>query len=128
MQLLPATFPSELLWNLTLRELRGKYKRSVLGWGWSLLNPIVFLGMYSVVFVYIFKQTPPVGDPSGLNVYPFFLVTALLPWTFHSNCINGAIMSLAGNVNLIRKVWFPRYLLPASVGFSWLITFGIEMS
>lgn len=128
MQILPSTFPSELLWNLTLRELRGKYKRSILGWGWSLLNPIVFLLMYSVVFMVIFRQEAPVGDPSGLKVYPFFLVAALLPWTFHSNCINGAIMSLAGNVNLIRKVWFPRYLLPASTGLSWLITFAIEMS
>ena len=128
MNLLPATFPSELLWNLTLRELRGKYKRSILGWGWSLLNPMVFLGIYSFVFMVLFKQQPPTGDPSGITLYPFFLVAALLPWTFHSNCINGAIQSLSGNVNLIRKVWFPRYLLPASTGLSWLITFSIEMT
>ena len=73
-----ATIPRELLWNLTLRELRGKYKRSFLGWGWSLLNPIVFLGIYSFVFTVLFKQTAPVGNPSGIQVYPLFLVCGLV--------------------------------------------------
>jgi ABC-type polysaccharide/polyol phosphate export permease len=120
-------FPRELLWNLTLRELRGKYKRSILGYGWSLINPLVFLGIYSFVFSVLFKTEPPVGNPSGLHVYAFFLVCGLLPWTFHSNCINGSILTLSGNGNLIRKVYFPRWMLPGSNVASWLITYAIEL-
>jgi ABC-type polysaccharide/polyol phosphate export permease len=120
-------FPRELLWNLTLRELRGKYKRSILGYGWSLINPLVFLGIYSFVFSVLFKTEPPVGDPSGLHIYAFFLVCGLLPWTFHSNCINGSIFALSGNGNLIRKVYFPRWMLPGSNVASWLITYAIEL-
>jgi ABC-2 type transport system permease protein len=122
------SYPPELLWNLTLRELRGKYKRSFLGWGWSLLNPIVFLGIYSFVFTLLFQQVPPPGDPSGIHVYAFFLVCALLPWTFHSNCINGDVQAIAGNVNLIRKVFFPRSMLPASSSLAFFITFMIELA
>lgn len=116
-----------LLWNLTLRELRGKYKRSVLGYGWSLVNPLVFLGVYTFVFSVLFETRPPEGDPSGLSVYAFFLVCGLLPWTFHANCVVGAISTLSGNSNLIRKVYFPRWMLPGANAVSWLITFGVEL-
>ena len=59
----------ELLWNLTLRELRGRYKRSLLGWGWSLLNPLAFMLIYSFAFSLVLRATPPPGDPSGLSSY-----------------------------------------------------------
>ena len=72
----------ELLWNLTLRELRGRYKRSMLGWGWSLLNPIAFMLVYTFAFSLILRATPQPGDPSGLSSYAFFLLCGLLPWSF----------------------------------------------
>jgi ABC-2 type transport system permease protein len=92
-RLLPDTsgLPTELLWNLTLRELRSKFKRSALGWLWSVINPLASIAIYTVVFGVFFEVEPPVGDPSGLEVYGFWLVCGLLPWTFLSNGLNGAV-------------------------------------
>jgi ABC-type polysaccharide/polyol phosphate export permease len=79
----------ELFTNLTLRELRGKYKRSALGWTWSLINPLVTMGLYSFVFGFILEVEPEVGDPSGLKNFAFFLMCGLLPYTFLSNGLSG---------------------------------------
>ena len=57
----------ELLWNFTLRELRTKYRRSFLGWTWSMLNPLATLAIYWFVFGVVFDATAPIGDPSGLG-------------------------------------------------------------
>jgi ABC-2 type transport system permease protein len=122
------TLPKELLVNLTLRELRGKYKRSVLGWGWSVINPIVMIAVYTTVFSLFLRQVPPIGDPSGLHSYTWWLVCALLPWTFVSNGINGAVGSLTANEGLIKKVYFPRSILPTASTLAWLATFAIEMA
>jgi ABC-2 type transport system permease protein len=122
------TLPKELLVNLTLRELRGKYKRSALGWGWSVINPIVMIAVYTTVFSVFFRATPPTGEPSGLYSYTWWLVCALLPWTFVSNGINGAVGSLTANEGLIKKVYFPRTILPTASTLAWLATFGIEMT
>lgn len=116
-----------LLWNLALRELRSKYKRSLLGWGWSLLNPLAQLGIYSVVFGLLFQTVPPVGDPSGIGFYGFYLVAGLLPWAFFTNNIMGSIQSLTSNGNLIRKVYFPRSILPFATSLSWMVSFAIEL-
>ncbi len=117
----------ELLANLTARELRGKYKRSTLGWAWSLLNPLVLAGMFTVVFSLIFRAPAPVGHPSGLKVFPLFLLIGLLPWNFVSNGINGAIDSLTSNANLVKKVYFPREVLVGASVLSWLVSLGIEV-
>lgn len=117
----------ELLANLTLRELRSKYKRSVLGWAWSLINPVVSMGIYTVVFGVFLKARPAAGDPSGLNVFALWLLAALLPWNFLNNSLNGGVQALIGNANLIKKVYFPRELLVASSVASWFVTFLIEM-
>lgn len=119
--------PSDLLWNLTLRELRGKFKRSTLGWLWSVINPLANIAVYAVVFGVFFKVTVPVGDPSGLEVYGLWLVCGLLPWTFFTNGLNGAAGSIVGNEGLIKKVYFPRWVLPASSTLSWLASFGVEL-
>ena len=58
----------ELLWNLTLRETRSRYKRSVLGWTWSMLNPLATMLMYTFVFSVVFQTTAPLGDPSGMQI------------------------------------------------------------
>ena len=103
----------ELLVNLTLRELRSKYKRSFLGWAWSMLNPLATMAVYTIVFLLFFRATPDPGV-NGLNVYSLFLMCGLLPWTFFSMTVMGAIGSLVGNASLIQKSYFPRKLLPAS--------------
>jgi len=101
----------DLLVNLTLRELRGKYKRSVLGWTWSLLNPLATMIIFSLVFGKLMKIKPAVGDPSGLVNYPAFLLCGLLAWNFLSNAMNGSMVALLGNAGLIKKVYFPREIL-----------------
>ena len=117
----------ELMSNLTLRELRGKYKRSVLGWAWSLLNPLATLLIFTLVFRYFFRFPPPIGSPSGLQNYALFLLAGLLPWNFVQNGIMGSIVSLTGNANLIKKTWFPRELLAGAAVASAFVTLLIEL-
>ena len=118
----------ELLVNLTLRELRGKYKRSILGWSWSLLNPLATVAIFSLVFRFFFKLDFDAGDPSGLKSFALALVIALLPWNFLSNGINGSMAALIGNANLIKKVYFPREVLVVSTVSSWVVSLLIEMA
>lgn len=118
----------ELMINLTLRELRGKYKRSVLGWAWSLLNPLATMLIFSIVFRLFLKIEIPAGEPSGLSNFALFLLCGLLPWNFLSAAITGGMGSLVGNANLIKKVYFPREILVAANVASWVVAFGIELS
>jgi len=117
----------ELTINLTLRELRGKYKRSTLGWTWSLLNPLASVVIYSVVFSFFLKIAPPVGDPSGLDSFVLFLLCGLLPWNYLANGMNTSIGSLIGNSALIRKVYFPREILVVSSVVAQLVTLLVEL-
>lgn len=117
----------ELMINLTLRELRGKYKRSVLGWAWSLLNPLATMLIFGIVFRLFLKVPVPTGDRSGLSNFALFLLCALLPWNFLSNGITGGMGALVGNANLIKKVYFPREVLVAANVASWVVSFGIEL-
>lgn len=119
----------ELYVNLTLRELRGKYKRSVLGWFWSMLNPLATMAIFSLVFAFFLRIDVPVGDPSGLETFAFFLLCGLLPFNFLSASLTGGMSALVGNANLVKKVWFPRELLVAantsSAGVGLLIELGV---
>jgi len=121
------SLPTELLTNLTLRELRSKFKRSALGWLWSIINPLSLIAIYGVVFGIILDTDPPVGDPSGLDNYAMFLVCGLLPWTFLANGLSGSAGSIVANEGLVKKVYFPRWVLPASSVLSWLASYGVEM-
>ena len=118
----------ELTLNLTLRELKGKYKRSVLGWTWSLLNPLATIAIFALVFRYFLKITPPVGDPSGLQNFALFLVAALLPWNYLNNGLMGSMGALVGNANLIKKVYFPREALVVANVASWAYSLLIEFA
>jgi ABC-2 type transport system permease protein len=118
----------ELLQNLTLRELRSKYKRSVLGWAWSMLNPLATVVIFTVVFRYFLKIQAPPGNPSGLRAFALYLLCAMLPWNYFQNSVNGSIGTLVGNANLIKKTYFPRELLPAASVASGLVSHLIEMS
>jgi ABC-2 type transport system permease protein len=117
----------ELLANLTLRELRGKYKRSVLGWTWSLLNPISLMVIYTLVFGYFLQIKPAVGDPSGINSFPVWLMCGLIPWNFVSGSLLGSMSTVIGNGGLIKKVYFPRELLPFSTVLALDVSFLIEL-
>ena len=117
----------ELLTNLTMREVRGKYKRTVLGQGWSLLNPLALIAIFSLVFGFLLKAGPPVGDPSGLDAYGLWLACGLLPWAFFSGAVTAAMSTLIVNANLVKKVYFPREVLVASTVFSFVVTFVVEL-
>lgn len=117
----------ELLGSLTAREVRGKYKGSALGYGWSLLNPLAMMLVFTLVFHFVLKlriQEPAAG---GFRSYPLYLLCALLPWNFFSAVISGGMGAMLANANLIKKTYFPREMLVAAVVTSSGVTWGIEM-
>jgi ABC-2 type transport system permease protein len=120
------TASRELLANLTLRELRSRYKKTALGWGWSLLNPLASMLIFTVVFGVLLRIKPTVGA-GGLHSYALFLLCALLPWNFMVGGMTGGMGAIVGNANLINKTYFPRQILVIATVLSVLVTFGIEM-
>ena len=96
----------ELLWIWAGREIKVRYKQSVLGAAWAVLQPLVLMIVFTVVFSYIARV------PTGGVPYPIFSYTALLPWTFLATSISFAAPSLVTNMNLVTKVYFPREILP----------------
>lgn len=117
----------ELLTHLTLRELRGKYKRSTLGWAWSLLNPLSTMVIFTLVFRLFFRVEAPTGDPSGLKNFALFLLCGLLPWNFLTNSVFGSLGTIIGNAGLIKKTYFPRELLVVSQVNSWVVSLLLEL-
>ena len=117
-----------LLWNLTLRELRAKYRRSILGWGWSMLNPLSQMLIYSVVFGAIFGVQARTGDPSGIEIYSLYLLSGILPWGFINLICGLGLGALTNNASLVRKVRFARETLVFSEVLFSLVQFSIEMT
>ncbi len=117
----------ELVRNLTRRELRGKYRGSVLGWGWSLLNPLATMLVYTFVFSLLLRIAPPTGENTGITNFAVFLLCGLLAWNLFSGGLNGGAAALVSNANLIKKVYFPRETLVVAVVSAMVVTFGIEM-
>ena len=112
-----------LLWRhralisvLTQRELAARYRASVLGFLWSLLNPLMILTVYAVVFTTVFQPRFEGGKP-----YPLFLFAGLLPWMFFSGAILDAAITLVDNGPLLAKVMCPPELFPAVVVLSHLV-------
>ena len=118
----------ELMLSLTRRELRGKFKRSLLGWSWSLVNPLATMVIFTVVFGVFLRVTTPAGSPSGLSNFALFLLCGLLPWNFLANGSNGSMGALVNNSNLIKKVYFPREVLVGAIIASSGVAFLIEMA
>lgn len=118
----------ELLSLLVKRELSGKYKSTVFGQLWSLVNPIATIIIYSLVFGFILRVQPPPGDPSGLDNFAIFLVVGLLPWLFFANVLNQSAQSIVSNAALVQKVYFPRALIPISLSIATFTNWIIEMA
>lgn len=106
-----------LLAQLTLREIRARYKQSILGYAWVLFNPLAQLLVYTFVFSLIIRF-PTNGIP-----YPIFLAAALLPWNLFQATILSSAQSLVDNDSLLRKVAFPREVIPYAVVISKLVDF-----
>ncbi len=103
-----------LVGNLAQRELKARYKRSILGWAWSLLNPAATLGTYALVFgVLLGAGSPPQGH-GHLNSFAMFLFAGLVVWNFFSAVVNGSMNSLISAGPLLKKVYFPAECAPAA--------------
>lgn len=108
----------ELLRTNVKKEIRGKYKASFLGILWSFINPLLQVLVYAIVFPYLLKDTG--GD------YIVYLVTGIIPWTFFAQSINQCTSTIKANAGIIKKVYFPREILPLSVIISGMINFFIS--
>jgi lipopolysaccharide transport system permease protein len=109
----------ELLYFLTWRDIKVRYKQTVLGASWAILQP--FLTM--VVFTLFFGGLANIGS-DGVP-YPIFSYAALVPWTFFANSLNQAANSLVSSANLITKVYFPRLIIPVATVLSGVVDFSL---
>lgn len=108
----------ELLKSNVKKEIRGKYKGSFLGVLWSFLNPLLQVLVYAIVFPYIMRiQT---------DNYLQYLIIGIIPWTFFTTVLNQGILSIRLNAGIIKKVYFPREILPISVAVAGLVNFLIS--
>ena len=96
-----------LISNLTQRELKSRYKKSILGWLWSLLNPASVLAVYTLVFGYFFKSQPPVAGNGHTTAYAVYLFAGLWVWNYFNGTVTGAISALQSSGPLLNKVYFP---------------------
>jgi lipopolysaccharide transport system permease protein len=111
-----------LIQSLVARELKARYRGSVLGFFWSFVNPLLLLTVYSFVFIYVLPQRLPgvlpdpnaVPDPTKVKIdhYALFMFCGILPWTWFSTALSDATGSLISGGNLIKKVLFPAEILP----------------
>lgn len=107
----------ELLKNNIKKEIRGKYKGSWLGVVWTFLNPLLMLLVYSLVFPYILRV--------NVENYTIFMMVALVPWTFFTSAVQSGTGSVVVNGSILKKVYFPREIIPISVVTSAMINFFI---
>jgi lipopolysaccharide transport system permease protein len=109
----------ELIRNLVIRDLKVRYRNSVLGILWSLLNPLLMTLVFTVVFTLMI--------PSDIENYPVFFMCGFLPWSFFSTSVTGATGSIVNNSPLIKKVYFPREILPLADVLSNLVNFLLAL-
>jgi ABC-type polysaccharide/polyol phosphate export permease len=110
----------ELFANLFRRNFHAKYRGSVLGLAWSLVNPLALMGVYLLVFSVIVPQTIP--------RYSLYLLTGIACWTLFATSLQAGARSLVDSADLIRKVRFPRQLVPFSVVATQLVTFALMLA
>jgi len=110
----------ELIRNLVRRDLKARYKNSILGIAWSWVNPLLMMLVFTVVFNFL-------AGRSDLPNYHVFILCALLPWNFFSASVNGATGSIVNNAFLVKKVYFPREVLPISIVLSNLVNFFMAL-
>lgn len=111
----------ELLYFLTWRDIKVRYKQTVLGAAWAIIQPFFTMVVFSIFFGKLAKM-PSDGIP-----YPIFAYTALVPWTFFSSGLSQSSNSLVGSANLIKKVYFPRLVVPLSSVIGGAVDFVIAL-
>lgn len=109
----------ELLWSLALRDIKVRYKQSVLGASWAILQPVMMTAIFTVVFSY-FTRIDTQGIP-----YPIFAYAAMLPWTFFANSLSFGVPSIVSNTNLVTKIYFPRETFPLAAILACFVDFVV---
>ncbi|MSS64495.1 ABC transporter permease [Lachnospiraceae bacterium WCA-693-APC-MOT-I] len=103
----------EMIFSLVRRDLRGRYKGSVLGFLWTFINPLLQLAVYTVVFSFIMR--------AGIEKFYLFLFVALVPWLFFGTCLSGGASCIWAQQDMVKKIYFPREVLPLSFTISQFI-------
>lgn len=109
----------ELLWNLASRDLKGRYKGSILGFLWTVLSPLFM----AVIYIFFLRLL----GGRGMIIKMEDIIIGVFAWQFTVQCVNSALSAFTGNANLVKKVFFPRSLLPASLVVSALINFLLTL-
>ena len=115
----------QMIFSLVKKDLRGRYKGSVLGFMWTFINPLLQLVIYTIVFSFIMR--------SGIMDFYMFLFVALVPWIFFSSCLTGGASVIVSNQDMVKKIYFPRIVLPMSFAtscfvnmlFCFIVIFGV---
>ena len=111
----------ELFYILSWRDIKVRYKQTVIGAAWSIIRPLLTTIIFTLVFSRVAKLDAPNGAPYAIMVF-----AGMLPWQFFANALGEASNSLVGNANLVSKVYFPRMIIPASSIITSLVDFGIS--
>lgn len=117
----------EMISSLVRRDLNGRYKGSILGFFWTFLNPLMQLGVYTLVFSVIMR--------SGIEDFYLYLFVALVPWIFFSTSVSGGASCIRAQQDMVKKIYFPREVLPiafvtsqfVNMLFSFLVVFAVLM-
>ncbi|MCD7811782.1 MAG: ABC transporter permease [Ruminococcus sp.] len=96
----------QMIFSLVRKDLRGRYKGSVLGFLWTFINPLLQLVVYTIVFSFIL--------PTNIDKYYLYLFVGLIPWIFFSSSITGGSSSIVAQKDLVKKIYFPRQVIPIS--------------
>jgi lipopolysaccharide transport system permease protein len=111
----------ELLYFLVWRDLKVRYKQTIIGIGWAVLQPLITMLISTVIFGH-FAKIPSDGVP-----YPIFAFSGLLPWTYFATALNRCIVSVVADSHVITKIYFPRLILPLAGTASGLVDFSISL-
>lgn len=109
----------ELLYFLTWRDVKLRYKQTLLGVAWAIIQPLFAMILFTLIFARLARI------PSDTIPYPLFAYAGLLPWTFFANAISSSANSLVGNAGLVTKVYFPRLIIPAAPVIAGLVDLAI---
>lgn len=118
----------QLLQALTSRDVKGQYKRTVLGRLWSLINPLAQIAIYGIIFGLLFNVRPAEGLNSGMDIYGLWLAVGIIVWSYLSGTVNDCMTSYISFSGLLKKVYLPRWTLPMSRVMARTYTFFTELA
>lgn len=117
-----------LVRNFASRELKGRFKGSWLGWGWSMLNPLASLAVYALIFGFFLKFQAPVAGNGTLQNFAIYLFSGLVVWNLFFGIVTSSMASLVGAGPLLKKIYFPPWTPIVGSGLAVLTQAGIEIS